>query len=225
MVLEKGFSNIADVNDSDEEYKLNYLHGLYKKTPSQLPTEKEISTELALLYIKHRHPETMAFLNSMSNYDTRIVLKAAQNSGMYHVAAYLFRKAGGYGEGMQVILENIKSFTAQEAINYAMEIDQKEVWNKFKEQAFKNEDLLKVMLDNLPSLNRKTIDYIDFMRKIPPEMAKKIDFNAISEKTVKEFQRRLATATLTENIVATGAFDVYQKTLSLKKRAKKIIVQ
>ncbi|KAH0785317.1 vacuolar protein sorting-associated protein 41 [Histomonas meleagridis] len=193
------------------QHMLNYLHQLYKM---HIPIPKPYGTDLAVLYIKFHHPETMNYLLNSSEFDYTVARQTAIDEKLYREAAFLSKKTGAILDGMRIHLNNIKN--PKETVEYAIQVADKSVWDELTLKAYDDPALLQVMLDNLPSLN---IKFDEFIRNIPDKLMSKELIQSIA-RALKEFKRRMKTAQLTQEIVANAAFDLFEKQMNAKKRAR-----
>ena len=195
------------------QHMLNYLHQLYK---NHIPIPKQYATNLAILYIKFHHPETMNYLINNSEFDYTVAQQTAIEEKLYHEAAFLSKKTGAIDVGMDIHLDFIKN--PKEAVEYAIQVADEGVWNKLKERAYRDESLalLQAILDNLPSLD---VDVIKFIKGIPEKSMNKTLSLSIA-KAYKEFNIRKTTARLTQEIIANSAFDLFERKINSTKKGK-----
>jgi len=202
-----------------KSYMFDYLHSLRMEGYS---IHQKYETTLANLYIHHHHPLTMEFLKSHSNFDYLDIFKTAKEEKMYREAAFLARKSGSSLDGMKIFIQYIK--IPIEIVEYAMKLklSDSDVWNELFQESYKNPELLKCILENLASLK---LDIVTFMNGIPKEMERKINMKESAQDTIKEFERRMKTAKLTEEIVADSAFNKLCIQIATHKKCRIVMIK
>jgi hypothetical protein len=230
--------NVAQSQNPDEEvelierFKLDYLDRLYESGHTLFDRE-ENGTELALMYVKFKSPKTMEFVTENRNFRLMDVRQAAVDQGMFREAAFLFKRGGDPVGGMEICIQRIKD--PQAAIEYAKgcyveaavrgrpgerkKKPDKEVWDLLIKHSYGDPAYLTAMLMELPSLDWKPKRSVRFINGIKDTRIIQ-NFEDLASKTVKEFRRKLTTAKLTQEIVATDAFGAFRRSLDRYKLGK-----
>jgi hypothetical protein len=215
-----------------ERFKLEYLDSLYESGHTLFDRE-ENGTELALMYVKFKSPKTMQFVTENGNFRLMEVRQAAVDQGMFKEAAFLFKRGGDPVGGMAICLERIKD--PQVAIEYAKSCyveafvrgrpgerkkkPDKEVWDLLIRHSYGDPAYLTAMLMELPNLDWKPKRSVRFIQGIK-ETKIVPNFEDLASRTVKEFRRKLTTAKLTQEIVATDAFGAFKRSFDRYKLGK-----
>jgi hypothetical protein len=224
----------ADSNQTEliERFKLDYLDRLYEHGHTLFDKE-ENGTELALMYVKFKSPKTMQFVTENGNFKLMEVRQAAVEQGMFPEAAFLFKRGGDPAGGMAICLERIGD--PKVAIDYAKgcfvegpvrgrpgerkKKPDKEVWDMLIRHSYGDAKYLTAMLMELPNLDWKPKHSVKFIRGIK-DTSIVPNFEDLAARTVKEFRRKLTTAKLTQEIVATDAFGAFRRSFDRYKLGK-----
>jgi hypothetical protein len=214
-----------------ERFKLDYLDQLYENGNPLFELEQN-GTELALLYVKFKSPKTMKFITENA-FNLLTVREAAVAQGMYPEAAFLFKRGGDATGGMTIYLERIRD--PQGAIEYAKgcyverpvrgrrgqkrKKPDKEVWGMLIKYSYRDPAYLTAMLMELPNMDWKPKHSVRFIEGIP-NTAIVPNFEDLASRTVKEYRRKLTTAKLTQEIVATDAFGAFKRSFDRYRSGK-----
>jgi hypothetical protein len=142
---------------------------------------------------------------------------------MYREAAFLYKRVGDAVGGMGMFLDYIGD--PKGAIEYAKSCyiekaasrrgekkkkPDKEVWQMLIRKSYLDGDFLREMLIELPNLDWKPKHAVKFIQDIP-DTSIVPNFEELASRTVKEYRRKLTTATLTQDIVAKDAFGAFKR--------------
>jgi hypothetical protein len=110
---------------------------------------------------------------------------------------------------MQIYLENLKDPKA--AIEFAKKCGDDRVWKALADHSVKNVEFLQEFLRQLPTFpNTNYTDPVEFIQRIV-SIKELNDFEGLASNIVKEYRRKLRTAELAQNIVATDAFGAFKR--------------
>jgi hypothetical protein len=137
---------------------------------------------------------------------------------MYPEAAFLYKSEGDLKGGMAIYLENVKDPKA--ALEFAKACargrSDDEMWRLLINHSYQHPDFLRAVLEDLPNLPINPVEYIEGIHRTDVIS----DFEVLAAKTVKDYQRKVRTAELTQRIVANDAFGAFRRSFD-KYRAGK----
>jgi hypothetical protein len=160
------------------------------------------------------------------------VREEAVRQGMFREAAYLFKRGGDATGGMGIYLDRVRD--PQAAIEYAKgcyverpvrgrrekkKKPDKEVWGMLIKESYRDPAYLTAMLMELPNLDWKPKQSVKFIEGIP-DTSIVPNFEELASRTVKEYRRKLTTAKLTQEIVATDAFGAFKRSFDRYRSGK-----
>lgn len=207
------------------QFMMEYLDSLYPYMNNQ--QLREYSTDLAILYIKNNHKNTIRFLQETNYFDFSKAREAAIKYKRRLAAAYLCRKTGANIQGIDMLLNGSDAGenNPADAIEYAMLVDDNEIWKRLKEYSYKNINYLKAILSSLSMLR---IDPVDYIKNIPDTIPFDSSDNGYEleiKEALNDFKIKLSTAKNTVEIIEAESFQIFSDGYDKYKSGKEIEIR
>ncbi|OHT00644.1 hypothetical protein TRFO_32671 [Tritrichomonas foetus] len=210
-------SSLKNTDQKMESCLLRYITKLYEERKDVIDHfdknyRIDFATKYAKLLLKFRCSNTLDFIQNNQDFDGQVIQQIALQEKMYKELAFLSAKNGAAIYGLNVYINHIKSWN--EAIYYAIQVNQEESYSLLIQESYHNKELLKCMIENLPMLQ---IDQEKFLREIP-ENEWCDEYSLLAQKALKEFQVRLSINKNILEIISKSSFHLFSNQINKSKR-------